>query len=87
MTQKELFVLALRARGAVLVKKNFKHDVYSRPGPAPLLAATKEPVTIYYYLGRSGSLRWGRTLASSRPVSDKFKAQLIAEAYAIHPVT
>lgn len=64
-TLKEQFIQSLTWLGEVKVKDNFKHVVFSRKEGG------------HYYIGRSGSLRFGKTVATSIPCSDKFKRQLL----------
>ena len=42
-------------------------------------AQRNEHQRINYYVGRSGAVRCGRTVAQARPVSDSFKAKMLAE--------
>ena len=67
-TLKEKFSAALVTRGERLVKQTFRYDVYTRSAGG------------FYYVGRSGSLRFGRTVAGSVPCSDEFKSYLINPA-------
>ena len=64
VTLKEQFIKALTMRGEVQVKTTFKFVVFSRKEGG------------HYYIGRSGALRFGATVAGSIPCSDKFKIHL-----------
>jgi len=68
MTLKEKFEQALSLRGERCIKRNFKFDVWTRHG---------DTGEYFYYLGRAGSLRFGKTQTMSRPCSDKFKDTLL----------
>lgn len=67
-TLKERFITALAARGETKVKDTFKYVVM-----------TKGTTGLYYYIGVSGSLRVGRTVATSVPCSMEFKYKLLAD--------
>jgi hypothetical protein len=59
---------ALIARGAELVQhRTTKYTVLTRSG-----------VTFFFFVGRAGALRVGRTIRLSRPVPPTFKARLLA---------
>ena len=64
-TLKEQFIQSLTWLGEVEVKKTFAYVVFSRKEGG------------HYYVGRSGGLRFGKTIASSIPCSEKFKKQLL----------
>ena len=64
-TLRERFEIALKMRGETLTKRLARKLVYTRKEGG------------YYYLGKSGSLRHGETIAGSIPVSDKFKQLLL----------
>lgn len=66
-TLREKFIAALIARGETEVKHTFKYVVFTR---------NLAPDT-FYYVGRNGALRAGRTIASSFPMSDAFKQKLL----------
>lgn len=63
-TMKEQFIAALLALGETEVKRTFAFVVFTRKAGG------------HYYIGRSGALRVGNTIASSIPCSDKFKEHL-----------
>jgi hypothetical protein len=68
MTMQMRLVVALQARGAKLVT----------PSPTrKYIVLTREPWG-FYYVGKNGALRVGRTVSGSIPV-DKFRAQPLAE--------
>lgn len=64
-TLREQFIIALLARGETEVKRLTSRIVFT----------CKEGG--FYYLGRSGSLRYGNTVAGSVPVSLAFKNELL----------
>lgn len=66
MNMRDKFVMALKARGLVEVKQTHKYVVYAMPG---------QPGN--YYVGRSGALRFGATAATSHPVSNRIKMQML----------
>jgi hypothetical protein len=70
-TLMERFEAALTARGELFVKTTTHYRVLSR---------TKAG---FYFLGVNGALRYGSNVSTCRPVSDEFKAKLLAEADAI----
>ena len=65
---KNLLESALAARGEHFVKRNAKHDVWSRREGG------------YYFLGKAGGLRFGRTKTESVPCSDEFKELLCQQS-------
>lgn len=67
-TMQERFAAALEGRGERIVKRTFRYIVYSRNHGGG-----------FYYLGRSGALRIGRTIADSVPARGEFKAALLQE--------
>ncbi len=73
MTLQQRFAKALEQRGEKLVKTTSKVWVYSAP------SGTLDGKPVYFYLGKAGSLRIGRTMADSRPVSTPGKQKLLAE--------
>ena len=64
-TLRERFIEALLARGETKVYELTSKIVFTRREGG------------YYYLGRSGSLRFGSTVVNTIPVSSKFKAMLL----------
>lgn len=66
-TLREKFIQALTQLGETKVKETYKYVVYSR----------KEGGN--YYIGRSDSLRFGATVVSSIPVSQRHKAALLED--------
>lgn len=66
-TLRDKFELALLKRGEREVKRTHKYIVFSRA------------LGGFYYLGKSGSLRFGATIAGSIPVGEWLKVQLLAE--------
>lgn len=65
MTLQDRFSQALESRGEKLIKTTFRYRVYSRAKGG------------FYYLGRAGALRVGRTIANSFPCSEQFREQLL----------
>jgi len=65
-TLQERFVAALQAKGLHEVKRTHKYIVFIR-----------DQGLGYYYIGKSGSLRMGSTVAQSIPCSNRFKAELL----------
>lgn len=66
-TLREKYIEALKARGWIELKNTHRYTVFdNRDGGS------------YLYVGKSGSLRSGSTVAGSIPVSQKFKDQLLA---------
>lgn len=59
------FIAALVKRGEQEVKRTAKYIVFTRQ------------LGGYYYIGKSGSLRHGQTVAASIPCSAKFKKELL----------
>lgn len=70
MTVTESIKRALLARGETVVKELHKRTVFTRKD---------YPDGHFFYVGRAGSLRTGRTVGTSIPVSEKHKAALITE--------
>jgi hypothetical protein len=67
-TLREKFTEALQRKGCLQVKAaSRKYLIFIRDGGNG-----------YYYVGKSGSLRMGSTIAGSVPVSARFKAELLA---------
>lgn len=66
-TLREKYIAGLIKLGESEAKCTNKWIVYSRKAGG------------FFYLGKSGSLRFGNTVATSLPVSQKFKDMLIAE--------
>ncbi len=64
-TLQERFIAALTAERYERVKETHKYVVFRRDAE------------YYYYVGKSGSLRFGRTVTSSIPVRNSFKAVLL----------
>lgn len=71
-TQHDQFVAALTKRGETVdaAKRSLKYTVMTRAQGG------------YYFIGRSGALRFGPTIKASIKVGDKFKATLKQEAAA-----
>lgn len=65
LTLQEQFITALVNFGEREIKRTFKKIVFSRKEGG------------HYYLGKSGSLRVGATIAGSIPVSAGFKQRLL----------
>lgn len=63
-TLRERFVAALLKRGEKAVKETTKTIVFSRKEGG------------FYYIGKSGSLRYGPTKTASIPCTDMFKFKL-----------
>ena len=65
-------VAALQRRGETIVTdaRSTRYTVLTRKGGD----------AIFYYVGRAGALRVGRTVATCRPVNAAFRAQLLGEA-------
>lgn len=68
-TLKERYIEGLKRICEVLVKQTHKYDVYT---------CTRHPGS-FYYVGRSGALRVGPTVAGSMPASSTHK-QLVLSA-------
>jgi hypothetical protein len=67
LTIHDRIVDALIARGAELVQhRTTKYTVLTRSGAT------------FFFVGRAGALRAGRTIRLSRPVPSAFKAELLA---------
>jgi hypothetical protein len=66
-TLRERYISALTARGCQVV-----NDGRVRSS----IKMTRDEKT-FYFLGPSGSLRYGQTVADSRPVNDAFKYKLL----------
>jgi hypothetical protein len=64
-TLRQIFIAALIAKGERQVKETHKFVVFTKATGG------------YYYIGRSGSLRFGSTVANSIPASDRFKKELV----------
>ena len=70
------FAEALKARGeTAIVGRSGKYMVFTRTNKSE----TTEFKDYYYYLGKSGSLRIGKTIADSIPVNEGFKSTLLKE--------
>lgn len=65
VTLQEQFIAALVNLGEREVKRTHKRIVFSRKEGG------------HYYIGKSGSLRIGKTISSSMPVSAGFKQRLL----------
>lgn len=65
LTLRDKYVEGLKKLGEVECKRTAKWIVYSRKAGG------------HYYLGKSGSLRIGATVAGSIPAHSKFKCQLM----------
>lgn len=80
MTLQERFAIALRSLGSVQdqMAASRKYLVFSHNRPEPRAKGYK------FYLGKSGALRVGLTIAGSRACSETFRAQLLALADRIH---
>ena len=67
-TLRERFIVALCQRGAEVVSNHTstRYAVLTRPRGG------------FYYVGASGGLRVGACISRSLPVSEKFKAELLA---------
>jgi len=73
MTLQQRFAKALEGRGEKRVKTTAKYWVYSLTG------STIDGHAVFLYLGKSGSLRIGRTISESHPVAASGKQRLLAE--------
>lgn len=73
-TLQQRFVSALLARGETEVKRTSRYVVLTDQ----LTTRSGPDNPFYFYVGRSGGLRQGRTVALSFPVSEKFKSSLLA---------
>jgi hypothetical protein len=78
-TLQERFAAALETRGETLVKKTSKYWVYTRTRAITNASFIRTSEVTYFYLGRAGALRVGRTSSESRPVRPDLKAQLLSE--------
>lgn len=65
-TLQSKYIRALKACNQTEVKRTSKYVVYTRADGG------------FYYIGRSGALRFGTTSAGSIPVSKKMKKLLLA---------
>lgn len=70
LTLRHRYVKALEARGEKIVKETSKYIVMTR--------TLNERTNLFFYIGRAGSLRTGSNRTNSIPVSDAFKASLLA---------
>lgn len=68
-TFQERFIEGLLKRGETEVKRTARRIVYTRTVDGMKAG--------FYYLGKSGSLRIGHTIAGSIPVTSKFKCKLL----------
>lgn len=66
-TLQERYIAALIKRGEREVKRTSRYVVFT------------SGMHQFFYIGKSGSLRVGATIANSFPVSDKYKTKLLAE--------
>lgn len=73
MTLRERFIAALTLRGEKLVKSTPKSLVYTATRMRPGCGRD-----LYFYIGKSGSIRLGETKAKSVPLSDRNRAILLA---------
>jgi hypothetical protein len=71
-TMHDRLVAAFTARGESVVEdaRTTKYTVLTREGGK----------AGFYYIGKAGALRAGRTVAQSRPVAAILRAQLLGEA-------
>lgn len=76
MTKQDRLCAALRRRGATPLPPLTDCLVFSDPeaGKFPHI-----PKDNKYYVGTKGSIRRGRTRAASMPISDRIKAEWLAE--------
>lgn len=66
---RDKFIAALTAQGETKVdSKSRKYDVFTRKG-----------YDGFYYVGKSGALRYGSTVSNSYPMSSAFKTRLLGE--------
>jgi len=72
MTLQDKFEAALREMGETLVKETDRYKVFTR----------SIDTRTFYYLGRSGALRFGRTTRDSTPCSESFRQLLLQRGYA-----
>ena len=73
MTLHDRFVTALIARGSQVVKRG-KYTSLTRN------KRTSDDKPTFYFVGSAGAVRVGRSATRSIPVSDSFKAALLAAA-------
>lgn len=66
MNMREKFIMALNARGLKEVKRTGKYVVFASSTSGG-----------NYYVGQSGGLRFGASVATSHPVSNKLKMQML----------
>ncbi len=77
-TLQKRFAAALEARGEVLVKKTERYWVYTRRRPLTDRGWIGN-TPLYYYLGKAGAVRVGRTIAESSAVREELKHRLLSE--------
>lgn len=70
LTQRQRLMMALESRGSTRIHSGKRRYI--------VLTIHSDPHA-FFYLGKSGSLRRGRTYTSSRPCADWFKAELLAQ--------
>lgn len=75
-------VAALLARGETIVAdaRSTKYTVLTHSEPPPggfFDAPTPRRQLGFYYVGKAGALRVGRTVATSRPVNEAFRYALL----------
>lgn len=76
-TLQDRYVAALEARGCKRVPSRTRKYVVLLRGYSLMASAQ------YWYVGKSGAIRTGASVATSVSVSDKFKAALLAELEAV----
>lgn len=78
-TMLQCFIIALTNRGEKQVKRTNKWVMFTRSK----MILYDKPSEGFYYIGKSGSLRVGKTVADSVPMSDKVKKMLLDEANSV----
>ena len=73
MTLQERYITALQLRGSQIVP--------SRSGKYVIMTRPEKPGT-FYFIGRAGAVRYGRTATQSFAAGDKWKAWLLANVLA-----
>ncbi len=77
---RDQYLHALVSKGeSVVGHRSSKYTVTT----AKLAGPSKDGKPQFFYLGKAGSLRIGRTIAGSIPLSDGFKEKLLQTHYAL----
>lgn len=77
-TLQQRFAAALEARGETLVRVTTRYLVYTRRRPLNDRGYVGE-IPTYFYLGKSGAVRVGRTSSESSAVREDLKRRLLSE--------